>query len=198
MSTLTDTIQIENVVASTDLSQELALEQLATDLPGAEYNPGDFPGVIYRLDDPKSATLIFDSGKAVCTGAQSVDDVHDAISIVVEDLRDLGIDIPPSPPVHVQNIVCSGSLDQDLNLNAIASDSASKTSNTNPNSSPASSIASTTPMLWCCCSAAANSSSRVGATQTTPTTHSRSSMSGSPTSASSSNPPQQRQPPVNN
>ncbi|AAC82898.1 TbpD (plasmid) [Halobacterium salinarum NRC-1] len=120
MSTLTDTIQIENVVASTDLSQELALEQLATDLPGAEYNPGDFPGVIYRLDDPKSATLIFDSGKAVCTGAQSVDDVHDAISIVVEDLRDLGIDIPPSPPVHVQNIVCSGSLDQDLNLNAIA------------------------------------------------------------------------------
>jgi transcription initiation factor TFIID TATA-box-binding protein len=120
MSTLADTIRIENVVASSDLGQELALEQLATDLPGAEYNPEDFPGIVYRLQEPKSATLIFRSGKVVCTGAQSVDDVHEALDIVFDDLRELGIDVDSKPPIEVQNIVSSASLEQSLNLNAIA------------------------------------------------------------------------------
>ncbi|WP_089650050.1 TATA-box-binding protein [Halobacterium hubeiense] len=120
MSTLADTIHIENVVASSDLGQELALDQLAMDLAGAEYNPEDFPGVVYRLQEPKSATLIFRSGKVVCTGAQSVDDVHEALDIVFDDLRELGIDVDSNPPITVQNIVSSASLEQSLNLNAIA------------------------------------------------------------------------------
>lgn len=120
MSALTETIHIENVVASSDIGQELALDQLAIDLDGAEYNPEDFPGVVYRLQDPKSATLIFRSGKVVCTGAKSVDDVHDALEIVFDDLRELGIDVDSKPPIEVQNIVSSASLEQSLNLNAIA------------------------------------------------------------------------------
>ncbi|MDL0126316.1 TATA-box-binding protein [Halobacterium salinarum] len=120
MSSLADTIHIENVVASSDIGQELALDQLATDLDGAEYNPEDFPGVVYRLQEPKSATLIFRSGKVVCTGAKSVDAVHDALEIVFADIRELGIDVPSNPPVGVQNIVSSASLEQSLNLNAIA------------------------------------------------------------------------------
>jgi len=52
MSTLADTIQIENVVASSDIGQELSLDQLSTDLPGAEYNPEDFPGIVYRHTFP--------------------------------------------------------------------------------------------------------------------------------------------------
>lgn len=120
MSAPTETIHIENVVASSDIGQELALDQLATDLAGAEYNPEDFPGVVYRLQEPKSATLIFRSGKVVCTGAQSVDDVHEALDIVFDDLRELGIDVDSNPPITVQNIVSSASLEQSLNLNAIA------------------------------------------------------------------------------
>ncbi|MCG1004607.1 MULTISPECIES: TATA-box-binding protein [Halobacterium] len=120
MSTLADTIQIENVVASSDLGQELALDQLAVDLDGADYNPEDFPGIVYRLQEPKSATLIFRSGKVVCTGAKSVDDVHEALDIVFDDLRELGIDVDSNPPIEVQNIVSSASLEQSLNLNAIA------------------------------------------------------------------------------
>ncbi|UHH27217.1 TATA-box-binding protein [Halobacterium noricense] len=120
MSTLADTIHIENVVASSDIGQELALDQLSTDLPGAEYNPEDFPGIVYRLQEPKSATLIFRSGKVVCTGAKSVDDVHEALEIVFEDIRELGIDVASNPPIEVQNIVSSADLKQSLNLNAIA------------------------------------------------------------------------------
>lgn len=120
MNGLTDTIEIENVVASSDIGQELALDQLATDLTGAEYNPDDFPGVIYRLTTPKSAALIFDSGKLVCTGAKSVEAVHESIETVFDHLRELGIDADPDPNITVQNIVASASLKQSLNLNAIA------------------------------------------------------------------------------
>lgn len=120
MSSLADTIHIENVVASSDLGQELALDQLAADLDGAEYNPEDFPGVVYRLQDPQSAALIFHSGNIVCTGAKSVDAVHDALKCVFSDIGELGIDVASDPPVSVQNIVSSASLEQSLNLNAIA------------------------------------------------------------------------------
>ncbi len=71
-----DSIEIENVVASSGIGQELALESLAMDLEGADYDPEQFPGLVYRTTDPKSAALIFRSGKIVCTGAKSVENVH--------------------------------------------------------------------------------------------------------------------------
>lgn len=120
MSDFVETIRIENVVASSDIGQEIALAELAVDLRGAEYNPDDFPGVVYRLQDPQSATLIFRSGKVVCTGAKSASDVREALTIVFEDLRELGIDATRDPPIEIQNIVSSASLQASLNLNAIA------------------------------------------------------------------------------
>jgi transcription initiation factor TFIID TATA-box-binding protein len=114
------TLKIENVVASTGIDQELNLEALAADLPGTEYDPDRFPGLVYRLQEPKAACLIFRSGKIVSTGAQSIDDVHAAVELTFETLRGLGIDVPGSPEIKVQNIVTSGDLQHPLNLNAIA------------------------------------------------------------------------------
>jgi len=120
MSAAVDTIEIQNVVASTGIGHELDLEALSMDLPGADFNPDNFPGLVYRTQDPKAAALIFRSGKVVCTGASSVDDVHGAISIVFEKLRDLGIPIDDSSEITVQNIVSSADLGEGMNLNAIA------------------------------------------------------------------------------
>ncbi len=120
MTDPTETIRIENVVASTAIGTELDLEALALDLQGADYNPENFPGVVYRLHDPKAATLIFRSGKIVCTGAKSVDAVHAACQRVFGDLRALGVDVDDDPEVIVQNIVASADLGDSLNLNAIA------------------------------------------------------------------------------
>ena len=53
-------IKIENVVASTSLGEELDLQSIALALDGAEYEPEQFPGLIYRLKDPKTATLILE------------------------------------------------------------------------------------------------------------------------------------------
>jgi len=114
------TISIENVVASTGIGQELDLQSVAMDLEGADYDPEQFPGLVYRTTSPKSAALIFRSGKIVCTGANSTDAVHESLAIVFEKLRDLQIPIEDDPEITVQNIVTSADLGTDLNLNAIA------------------------------------------------------------------------------
>ncbi|QKY20807.1 TATA-box-binding protein [Halolamina sp. CBA1230] len=115
-----ETITIENVVASTGIGQELDLQSVAMDLEGADYDPEQFPGLVYRTQEPKSAALIFRSGKIVCTGAKSTDDVHESLHIVFDKLRDLSIPIEDDPEITVQNIVTSADLGESLNLNAIA------------------------------------------------------------------------------
>lgn len=120
MSVASESIQIENVVASTDIGQELDLETLANDLVASDYNPDNFPGLVYRMQEPKAAALIFRSGKIVCTGASSVDNVRTALQQVFDELRDLGIQVTDSPDIEIQNIVSSADLGYTLNLNAIA------------------------------------------------------------------------------
>ena len=120
MSVTAESIQVENVVASSDIGQELDLETLSEDLGATDYDPDNFPGLVYRMHDPKAAALIFRSGKVVCTGAKSVDDVTTALEYVFDELRELGVDITSSPEIEIQNIVSSGDLDHTLNLNAIA------------------------------------------------------------------------------
>jgi len=75
---------------------------------------------VYRTQNPDAAALIFESGKVVCTGADSVHNVQEAFSDTLRVLRELGIDAPQSPSVDVENIVASADLQQQLNLNAIA------------------------------------------------------------------------------
>jgi transcription initiation factor TFIID TATA-box-binding protein len=115
-----ETITIENVVASTGIGQELDLQSVAMDLEGADYDPEQFPGLVYRTAEPKSAALIFRSGKIVCTGAKSTDDVHESLEIVFDELRALDIPVSENPEITVQNIVTSADLGRSLNLNAIA------------------------------------------------------------------------------
>ncbi|WP_306061133.1 TATA-box-binding protein [Natronococcus wangiae] len=120
MSSLTDSLSTENVVASTSLGQELDLDTLADDLDGVRFNPDQFPGLVYRTQQPQAASLIFRSGKLVCTGASSVSAVTAAIEQTFEELRGLGLNVPNEPDLTVQNIVSSGDLGFQLNLNAIA------------------------------------------------------------------------------
>jgi transcription initiation factor TFIID TATA-box-binding protein len=59
------------VVASTGIGIEINLKQITLALEGADYDPEQFPGLVYRTKDPKTAALIFRSGKIVCTGAKT-------------------------------------------------------------------------------------------------------------------------------
>ena len=56
-------------------------------LEKVEYEPEQFPGLVYRLDDPKVVVLLFGSGKMVCTGAKVPEDVTRAVDKIAAELR---------------------------------------------------------------------------------------------------------------
>lgn len=115
-------VKVENVVVFVAFGTKIPLEVISTELEGAEYAPESFPGVIYRIKEPRAATLIFSSGKIVCTGTRSVDNAREAVSIVAGDLKKLGIKVPTEFDVRVENIVGSTSIptDRKLSLEDIA------------------------------------------------------------------------------
>ena len=114
-------IKIENIVASTSVEAELDLEHIAKVLPGCQYNSAQFPGLVLRIPEPKTAALLFRSGRIVCTGAKSLEDLKRAISTAVAKIASTGVKVTKNPQIDVQNIVASASLGAVLNLNAIVS-----------------------------------------------------------------------------
>jgi transcription initiation factor TFIID TATA-box-binding protein len=109
-------ITIQNVVASATLNQKVDLGAVAKSYPGVEYRPELFPGLVFRLKRPKTATLIFSTGKMVCTGAKSGKESRRAIMGVVKELKKCGIIILSKPDLKVVNIVASASLGGKVDL----------------------------------------------------------------------------------
>ena len=84
-------ITIQNIVASGDLHTFIDLNKAAIIMENAMYEPEVFPGLIYRMPDPKTVFLIFSTGKVVCTGAKNKESVKVAISKLNREVRELGI-----------------------------------------------------------------------------------------------------------
>lgn len=113
-------VQVVNIVVSTNLEHDIPLEKMAATLSNTEYNPEQFPGLVIRIKDPKTSALIFSSGKVVCTGAKTIEKVHESIQKIIESLKKIGIKIKVKPVINIQNMVASGSIGMDLNLNVLA------------------------------------------------------------------------------
>jgi transcription initiation factor TFIID TATA-box-binding protein len=115
-----DSISIENVVASATLNQKVDLNAVVKGYPGVEYRPEQFPGLVFRLKRPKTATLIFSSGKMVCTGAKSEKEARRAVMKVIKELKKGGIIIISKPEMKIQNMVASGNLGGMIDLEKAA------------------------------------------------------------------------------
>lgn len=115
-------LTIQNIVVSTSLEHDVPLIKLAETLPNTEYNPEQFPGLVMRIKDPKTSALIFSSGKVVCTGAKSMPNVKKSIRGIIKNLEKIGIKIRIRPIIKIQNMVASGAIGIDLNLNSLAMD----------------------------------------------------------------------------
>jgi transcription initiation factor TFIID TATA-box-binding protein len=87
----TPEIQIQNIVASAGLGGRIDLEKTTYSLKRTMYEPEQFPGLIYRMDDPKVVILIFASGKLVCTGAKKEAEVPAAVRKLQETLEEKGL-----------------------------------------------------------------------------------------------------------
>ena len=86
-------VSVENVVASASVDQKLDLIEITEKFPDTEYHPEQFPGLVFRLKIPRTATLIFRTGKMVCTGSKSEKMAKDAVKKVVGKLRKDGIKV---------------------------------------------------------------------------------------------------------
>jgi transcription initiation factor TFIID TATA-box-binding protein len=109
-------VNIENVVASGTLNQKIDLNAIVKGYPGVEYHPERFPGLVIRLRRPKTATLIFSTGKLVCTGAKSEKESRRAVMKVIKELKKGGIIIISKPDLKVVNIVASARLSGKVDL----------------------------------------------------------------------------------
>lgn len=109
-------INIENVVATAAIKQKVDLGSVVKAFPEVQYRPEVFPGLVYRLKQPKTATLIFSSGKMVCTGAKSERQAKKTVMKVVENLKKNGIITVAKPDIQIQNIVASAGLDGTIDI----------------------------------------------------------------------------------
>jgi transcription initiation factor TFIID TATA-box-binding protein len=113
-------VQIENIVATVILEHPLDLSLIETKLPEVDYNPDQFPGLVYRLEQPKITALIFKSGKMVVTGAKSVNQLVFAVKKILKTLINKGIPIQGKPQIQIQNIVASANLGAIIDLERAA------------------------------------------------------------------------------
>jgi len=108
------------VVASATLKQHVDLNSIPRIFPDVEYRPEVFPGLVYRLKEPKTATLIFSSGKMVCTGGKSEKLAKEAVTKVFDELRKKKIVTVEKLDIEIQNIVASGELGRTIDLDKAA------------------------------------------------------------------------------
>jgi len=113
-------VKIENIVATVSLDQTLDLDYIERSLPNVEYNPDQFPGLIFRLDTPRVTALIFKSGKMVVTGAKSTSELVKAVKKILRTLIRHGIPIVGRPRIQIQNIVASANLGVEITLERAA------------------------------------------------------------------------------
>ena len=102
--------RIENVVASARLDQRIDLRAAAASFPEKTRMPGTFPGLVFRMENPKSSLLIFENGNIICAGTRSEHEARRAIMRCVGELRSAGLISSGDPEVKIRNIVAYVSL----------------------------------------------------------------------------------------
>ena len=86
-------IKIQNIVASTSIAKNLNLHEIKKSLKNTSYTPDIFPGLVLRINKPKTAFLLFKSGKVVCTGGKNIEEIREAIKKVGSMLKNAGFKV---------------------------------------------------------------------------------------------------------
>jgi transcription initiation factor TFIID TATA-box-binding protein len=110
---------IENYIVTTEINAVMNLKDIASNIDNVDYNPVQFPGIVFRLDDPKSVTFILKNGRTVCIGGKSFKESRAALEKVVKILSDNGVKIDNELDINIKNIVVTMELRSRLNLNDV-------------------------------------------------------------------------------
>ncbi len=109
-------VKIQNIVASGSVAESVDLEFIGNTIPNCTFTRKKFPGAVLHLQNPKSAALIFASGRVVLTGNHRPEDIPLALQTLVQHLREAGISCKDNPQIKVTNIVCTYDLGFPINL----------------------------------------------------------------------------------
>jgi len=80
-------ITVQNIVASGSIDIKLNLNYLALALENTEYEPEQFPGLVYKLIEPNATFLLFSNGKLVCTGTKNKQQLDESMRILNENIK---------------------------------------------------------------------------------------------------------------
>jgi transcription initiation factor TFIID TATA-box-binding protein len=77
------------MVCSYDLARYINLNKLVVtlNLENIEYEPEQFPGLVYRIKDPRIVVLIFSSGKLILTGGRNMEDIKKGLDVLIDKLE---------------------------------------------------------------------------------------------------------------
>src|SRR3990167_7808735 len=82
-------IEVQNIVASGSIDLTLNLNMLALQLENTEYEPEQFPGLVYKLAEPTATFLLFSNGKLVCTGTKTRQQLEDSMKQLKKKTREV-------------------------------------------------------------------------------------------------------------
>ena len=84
-------VAVTNMVCSYNLGTRINLNKivLTLNVENIEYEPEQFPGLVYRIKDPKIVTLLFSSGKIILTGGKNLEDVKKGVDILEQKLESI-------------------------------------------------------------------------------------------------------------
>ncbi|HOT03380.1 MAG TPA: TATA-box-binding protein [Methanolinea sp.] len=114
-----DSLKIENIVASGAIADAIDLAEVSRKIEHCELNQKRFPGAVFRMENPKIASLIFSSGKVVLTGIRDQDSLKQGLSLIISAMKAAGVETYPEPRVGITNIVCSYDIGKNINLNKV-------------------------------------------------------------------------------
>lgn len=115
--------KVENIVATANLNlnddEKIDLNELAKRYD-SDYNRSRFPGLVMRINQPKTTFLIFSNGKMVITGARLESDIKIAVTGVVERIRKIKKNLNVNVTTTITNFVASGDLHMAIDLDEAA------------------------------------------------------------------------------
>ncbi|MDD1727813.1 MAG: TATA-box-binding protein [Methanospirillum sp.] len=81
-------VSVTNIVCSYDIGSTINLNKvvMTLSLENIEYEPEQFPGLVYRIADPKIVALLFSSGKIILTGGKTIEDIKCGLALLEQKL----------------------------------------------------------------------------------------------------------------
>ena len=81
-------ITVQNIVASGEINLKLNLNFLALEMENTEYEPEQFPGLVYKLIEPNATFLLFSNGKLVCTGTKNKAQLDESMKMLLKNVKE--------------------------------------------------------------------------------------------------------------